>query len=106
MFFSAMQASRPRISCAAAGNSSAASASTATAARILPLVGIVFGAAEMPTLEAVADRVGRQPALRRRRLGAEILGLALRLVAVTAGVAVVPPARLVVGAAVENLEPD
>src|SRR6185503_20381340 len=65
-------------------------------------VTIELCAAEGAALEVVADRIGRELGLRRQRLVAEGLGLAGRAVAVVVGGVIVPPAALVVGAAVKD----
>src|SRR5581483_3254988 len=76
------------------------------AAPLAAPIGVVLVAAKRTALEAIADRIRRQFGLCRKRLGAEILGAPLRAVAEAAGIGIVPPGRLVVGAAVEDLEAD
>ena len=73
---------------------------------VAALLGVIFVAAKRPALIAVADRIGRQRGLRGHRLVQEIAGLALRVVAVAAGIAVVPPTVGIVGDAVEDLVAD
>src|SRR5581483_8402411 len=67
-------------------------------------VAVELGAAEAAALEIVADRVRRQLGLGGQRLLAPVLGAAGRAVAQLPGAVVVPPAALVVGGAVEDLE--
>src|ERR1043166_10242995 len=67
-------------------------------------VAVELGAAKGAALEEVADRVGRQLGLRRKRLLAIVLGPTGWAIAVGMRAAVVPPGALVVGGTVEDLE--
>src|SRR5579875_212326 len=49
------------------------------------LIRVIFGAAERPALEAIADGIGRKPFLRRECLRAEVFGLAQRPIAEATG---------------------
>src|ERR1700684_4067296 len=68
------------------------------------LVTVEFHAAERAALIKVADGIGRQFGLLGKSMLAKILGAAGRAIAEVVGAVVVPPAALVVGGAVENLE--
>src|SRR5712692_2957698 len=67
---------------------------------------VEFVAAVRPALIPFTDRIGRQLGVGGERLGAVLLGAALRPVAETEGRAVVPPCAGIVRGAVENLVAD
>src|ERR1700738_3549062 len=65
-----------------------------------------FRRREGAALEEIADRIGRQLRLLGLGVGAVLLGLDGRAVPQPVRPRIVPPARLVVGRAVEDLEAD
>src|SRR5476651_2573201 len=65
-----------------------------------------FGRGEGAALEEIADGIGRKLRLLGLGMGAVLLGLAGRAVPQPVRPRIVPPARLVVGHAVEDLEAD
>src|SRR5262245_32645640 len=69
-------------------------------------VGVIFIRAVRASLKAFADRIGRKFGLFGHCLRAEVFRTELRAIAITLGVAVVPPASLIIGRPVENLEMD
>src|ERR1700744_5385566 len=67
---------------------------------------VVFHAAKRAALVEIADRIGFQLGLLRHRIVVKILRASGRAIAEVIGAGIVPPAALVVGSAVKNLEMD